>query len=507
MVQDPRTGALGAGLGGALAAPEAYSAGSFPCRGFFPSLHPEFLGNRAFLEAHRVRMPYVLGAMARGIASKELVIAAARAGLLAFFGAAGLPPDRIRDDLRHIRTSLPEGTTFGCNIIHNPQEPHLEAQVADLLIEEQVDWISASAYMDLRPSLIKLAFSGLRVQPNGVLVRPRHIFAKISRTEVAQAFMRPPSPSILEAMVAEGQLSQDEAQLAQFLPVAEDVTVESDSGGHTDGRPLPALLPEILLLRDRLVSAGPWGTQIRIGAAGGLGTPQSVAAAFAMGADFVLTGSVNQACVESGLHPTARAMLQNVGIADMGRCPSADMFEIGAEVQVLKKGCLFPQRARRLQDLYKRHNGLSELSDRDIKFLERDIFRSSLSEAWESTASFWSQRKPDELERANTDPRHQMALLFRTYLGLSSRWPMDGTSDRRMDYQVWTGPAQGAFNSWVEGSFLEPMEGRTVVQVALNLMEGAAQTLRAQALRSFGVPLPARAFSYRPRSLNEHPSP
>jgi trans-AT polyketide synthase, acyltransferase and oxidoreductase domains len=37
-----------------------------------------------------------------------------------------------------------------------------------------------------------------------------------------------------------------------------------------------------------------------IGLAGGMGTPFAVAAAFVMGADYVLTGSVNQACVEAG---------------------------------------------------------------------------------------------------------------------------------------------------------------------------------------------------------------
>jgi hypothetical protein len=31
----------------------------------------------------------------------------------------------------------------------------------------------------------------------------------------------------------------------------------------------------------------------------------------------------------------------------------------------------------------------------------------------------------------------------------------------------------GAFNSWVRGSFLEPPEARSAVQVALNLLEGA----------------------------------
>ena len=59
----------------------------------------------------------------------------------------------------------------------------------------------------------------------------------------------------------------------------------------------------------------------------------------------------------------------------------------------------------------------------------------------------------------------------------------------------------GAFNDWVKGSFLEPPENRTVVQVARNLLEGAAYVTRGLQLRSYGVPVPAAALQYRPREL------
>jgi hypothetical protein len=94
-----------------------------------------------------------------------------------------------------------------------------------------------------------------------------------------------------------------------------------------------------------------------------------------------------------------------------------------------------------------------------------------------------------------------MALVFRWYLGNGSRWARQGTADRQTDYQIWCGPAMGAFNAWARGSFLERPEARTVVQIARNLLEGAAQINRLQQLRSHGVPVPAAAFEYRPRPL------
>jgi hypothetical protein len=114
---------------------------------------------------------------------------------------------------------------------------------------------------------------------------------------------------------------------------------------------------------------------------------------------------------------------------------------------------------------------------------------------------FFQKRDPRELAEAERNPRHRMALVFRWYLGLSSHWPIVGEATRRLDYQIWCGPAIGSFNQWVAGSFLAPPAGRTVAQIALNLMEGAAVVTRAAQLRSYGVPVPASAFEFRPRPL------
>jgi len=80
-------------------------------------------------------------------------------------------------------------------------------------------------------------------------------------------------------------------------------------------------------------------------------------------------------------------------------------------------------------------------------------------------------------------------LVFRWYLGQSSRWANVGEPTRKLDYQVWCGPAMGAFNEWTKGSFLEQAHNRRVVPVAYNLLYGAAVLLRLNMLRCQGVPL------------------
>jgi acyl transferase domain-containing protein len=57
----------------------------------------------------------------------------------------------------------------------------------------------------------------------------------------------------------------------------------------------------------------------------------------------------------------------------------------------------------------------------------------------------------------------------------------------------------GAFNCWAAGSFLSEPAHRTVAQIALNLLEGAAALTRARQLTCAGVPMPAAAFNPRPR--------
>jgi PfaD family protein len=226
-----------------------------------------------------------------------------------------------------------------------------------------------------------------------------------------------------------------------------------------------------------------------------------VAAAFALGAAYVVTGSVNQACVESGLSTAGRDLLAQAGMADVMMAPAADMFEMGVTVQVLRRGTMFGVRARKLYELYRDHASFESVPAAERARVEKDLLHATFEEAWGSTRAFWVERDPRQVARAEADPKHRMALVFRSYLGLSSRWAIAGQDDRRSDYQIWCGPAMGAFNSWVRGSFLEEPASRSAVQVARNLVEGAAAVTRAQQLRAFGLAVPPSAFDYRPRPL------
>jgi trans-AT polyketide synthase, acyltransferase and oxidoreductase domains len=163
---------------------------------------------------------------------------------------------------------------------------------------------------------------------------------------------------------------------------------------------------------------------------------------------------------------------------------------------------MFGVRALKLYETYQAYPSLEAIPEAARARLEKEVLGTAIDTIWSDTKAFWSKRDAGEVAKAESNPRHKMALVFRWYLGRASKWAIDGDPARRMDYQIWCGPAMGSFNAWVKGSFLEPPQSRSAAQIALNLLEGAAVITRAQQLRSYGVPIPAAAFQFSPRPLS-----
>jgi len=162
---------------------------------------------------------------------------------------------------------------------------------------------------------------------------------------------------------------------------------------------------------------------------------------------------------------------------------------------------MFPQRARQLYQWYDRYDSLSELSVDERSRLEKEILRQPIDDVWQETVIFWRDRMGQDI--SYLPPKQRMSVLFRWYLGSSSKWAQNGVEERRLDYQIWCGQAMGAFNRWTRGSFLERPDERNVKTVALNLLYGAAVLFRERILRaqgfdfdsaSLGRPLPSHVI-------------
>jgi trans-AT polyketide synthase/acyltransferase/oxidoreductase domain-containing protein len=271
--------------------------------------------------------------------------------------------------------------------------------------------------------------------------------------------MRPPPAAMVAALLAQGLVTAEQASLAPLVPMADDVAMEADSGGHTDNRPLHVVFPLIKALSRRIASECGFSAPVRVGAGGGIGCPEAVCAAFNLGADFVVTGTVNQMSRQSGSSDYVRAALAKAAYSDVTMAPAADMFDEGVELQVLKRGALlrqgswlvgpvvggaayflpthasthavcccmtrahdypragtmFPARARKLYELFKAYDSLDAVPAAEMAKLEKTTFRQPVAAVWEETRNFYLHRlkDPAKVARAERDPKTKMSMVFR----------------------------------------------------------------------------------------------
>ncbi len=468
--------------------------------GISPAQTIRALGDQNFCQDYQINYPYMAGSMANGIASVELVEALANEGMLASFGAAGLSIAEIETAIKRLQASVGD-KTHCYNLIYSPNEIGHEDAVVDLYLKYGVTLVETSAYMKLTLPVVRYRVKGIHKDGQGNIIVPNRIIAKASRVELASKWFSPPPEKLLNQLLEQGAITQEEAELANGIPMAQDLTVEADSGGHTDNRPAITLLPTMLSLRDQYQAKYNYKHPLRVGAAGGIATPASALGAFAMGAAYIVTGTVNQACKESGSSDIVREMLANAEQADVTMAPAVDMFEMGVKLQVLKRGTMFAMRGNKLYDIYKKYGSIEDIPEKEKANLEKTIFKMSLQEVWQKTEEFFNDRDPRQVEKASKDAKHKMALIFRWYLGLSSRWANAGVEDRQVDYQVWCGPAMGAFNEWTRESFLSETNNRDAVTVAMNILFGVAVLYRINGLLKQGVELPVALTQFHPMQL------
>jgi trans-AT polyketide synthase/acyltransferase/oxidoreductase domain-containing protein len=181
--------------------------------------------------------------------------------------------------------------------------------------------------------------------------------------------------------------------------------------------------------------------------------------------------------VEAGTSDVVKDLLQHADAQDTDIVPAGDMFELGSKVQVFKKGLLFPARAKKLYELYRQFDSLEQIDAQTCTQLQTRYFKRSFAEVYEETKNYYLRFMPEVIERAERDPKHKMALIFRWYFVRTNRLALRGDQENKVDYQIHCGPALGAFNQWVKGTPLEDWRKRHVDDIAERLMAGAADFL------------------------------
>ncbi|MCR3757619.1 PfaD family polyunsaturated fatty acid/polyketide biosynthesis protein [Clostridium felsineum] len=450
-----------------------------------PNIKPGMFGSEEFKNDYHVKYALCGGAMANSIASTKMVIELGKHGFIGSFGAGGCSNSVIEKAIDEIQKELKAGN-FMINMLAT-RNSIKEMELAELLIRKNVTAVEASAYIRISEALIYYRVNGLKRKKDGTVFIPHKIMAKISREEVLRLFLTPPDERIVNRLLETGRISIDEALLAKEIPMADDITVEADSGGHTDGRPLVSMLPSMIALSNRLQNQYNYKRKVRIGAGGGIGTGLSALGAFLMGASYVVTGSINQSCVEAGTSSYVKEILKDVEMADVVMAPCADMFEIGGRVQVIKKGTMYAQNAQRLYEYYLKYTSLDEIPDKEKEKIQKRIVKRNFEDIWENTKEYFKKIDPSKIKDAEENGKKKMALIFRWYLGSSSRWAVNGDLEHKMDMQIWCGQSLGAFNQWVKGTYLELAKDRKVAEVSYQILKGAAYSYIINLLRMYQV--------------------
>lgn len=426
------------------------------------------LGSVEFKDEYHTKYAYVIGAMGYGISNEQMVISAGKNGLLSFFGTAGLELTRVEQAIKRIQQELQANEPYGFNLTFRVASSEMEEALIKMYLAYGVHTIEASAFTTVTKQLVYYRIKGIRKNMQGNVEIPNRIIVKLSHTDIAESFMSPPPKRIVDVLLHEGDITQEEAELSQLIPMAHDICVVTDTAGYTDRANMFALLPAIRLIRDRICNYYQYSSNIRVGAAGCIGSPDSAATVFLMGADFILTGSINQCTVEAGTSDTVKDLLSGMNVQDTSYIRTIGGYDTYQQMQVLKKGTLFYVCAEKFYDLYHRVNSIEEIDDKTRELLETRYLKRSFQEV------LYEIEPNEELEVSYNTSKIQLKLVFEWYLKKAFNWAIEGDTNNQINYGIMCSAALGAFNQWVKGTTMEDWRNRTVVTISEKLMEETA---------------------------------
>ena len=427
------------------------------------------LGNQDFERTLNLKFPYVCGSMYYGIASPEMIIRLAKAGMLGFIGTSICNIESIKRDINIIKNKL-DGEVFGLGVTYN-QNVNEENSIYNLILSEDIKIIEISDYMSITKNLIKYRVKGMQKSNYSNVMQPHHVMAKVSRIEMAELFLKPAPSDIIEALLEAGEITQNEAECAACVPVADFVSITSENDIHISSVPNFMLLSEIKKLSREIQKEYLFSKCSYIGIAGGIGNPDVIALSFLLGADYVVSGSINQCCKQANISDITKNILATVDIHDCEYVPDLKNMELGIKMNVVRKGLLFPARANKLFDLYKRYNAIDEIEADVIHSIETRIFKKNINTFSKESEKFFSE---SELKTFNTNPKSKLLHIIKCYYQVALHDAIEGNENNKINFLIKCNPTMGFFNRWAKGKSIENWIDRDVDKIGIMMLEEAS---------------------------------
>ena len=152
-----------------------------------PNLTAEDFGDPQFKKDYGLKYALYGGAMANGIASGDMVIALGKAGCMGSYGSGGMRLEVVEQEIRKIKAALGD-KPYMINMLSN-RNVEMEMKLAQMLIDEGVPAVEASAYIVPSEPLVYYRVKGLTVDADGTIQIPHKVIAKVSREEVLEKFV------------------------------------------------------------------------------------------------------------------------------------------------------------------------------------------------------------------------------------------------------------------------------------------------------------------------------
>ena len=254
-----------------------------------------------------VTIPVLAAPMSGGPSTPELLVAAARAGSLGFLGGGYKTPEALADQIAQARSA---GVPFGVNLFAPnpvPVDPDAYQKYRGRIQQE------ADRY--------EIDLGKVAVTENDDYWQEKLDLLLADPVPVVTFTFGVPEPTVFTALKKAGSLvgqtitSAAEARLAAQTDADMLVVQAAAAGGHS-GILTPDRLPPEIPLPELLAEVGA-ATSLPLIGAGGIGTPDDVAAALGAGAIATAIGTVLLRSKESGTSAPYRAAL-----ADPGRRPT-----------------------------------------------------------------------------------------------------------------------------------------------------------------------------------------
>lgn len=428
------------------------------------------LGDREFMKKYNINLPYIVGPMHKGVSGYEFVKRLSDNNILSFVGTRGLSVD----ETQKIVVKLRGRKNYGVSVDYDSFDKEHEKQIFELLIREKISVIQASSYFNLTENLVLYKLYGAKKNSNGENCIPNKIFLKTTRPEIAELFMTPVPENMLKKMHDEGKLSEEQVEIAKSIPLADEIIVVSFGADKTGSIPVNSFLPQVIAKKNALIKKYGYSENIHVGAAGSIGDPVSALDAFLLGADFIMTGSVNQCTAEAEISDMIKNKLQKVEIQDTEIIPTSHVYEIGMKMQVLKKGVFFTARALKLYEIYNKISKIEDIEPELLAQIQDKYFGKSIDAIYSEIKNELSEK---EIDRAETDSKFKFGLIIYWYYNYCTECAIRNDNVQNLNCLIPVSCAMGRINNFLEKTEYSDWKNRHPDIIAKLIMSGAEEKL------------------------------